>query len=191
MRCWFHHPFLAGIGQQVSQGLGMAVGLLDEVLRETAANFKLLEERISDTAIHHRLKACVPWVKALLSRMMGDAAKPLLEGHLRFLIVDGSTVQGPGAKGTENRLHMAIDLVNRHGVDPSHNVLERTLFLKLKNSFYSAPERVRPEDLDKTPAMPRSGPARSTVWRKLDPLRPRAAAIQHCPATGEPGRQNA
>ena len=32
---------------------------LDEVLRETAGNFTLLEERISDTAIHNRLKgAC-------------------------------------------------------------------------------------------------------------------------------------
>jgi hypothetical protein len=87
---------------------------IDEVLREIAGNFTLLEERISDTAIHNRLKACVPWVKALLSRMMGDAAKPLLEGHWRFLIVDGSTVQGPGAKGTENRLHLAIDLVKLH-----------------------------------------------------------------------------
>jgi Transposase DDE domain len=87
---------------------------IDEVLRETAGNFTLLEERISDTAIHKRLKACVPWVKALLSRMMGDAAKPLIEGHLRFLIVDGSTVQGPGAKGTEYRLHIAMDLVRLH-----------------------------------------------------------------------------
>ena len=87
---------------------------LDAVLRETAGNFTLLEERISDTAIHNRLKACVPWVKALLSRMMGTAAQPLLEGHLRFLIVDGSTVQGPGAKGTWYRLHLAIDLVKLH-----------------------------------------------------------------------------
>ena len=87
---------------------------IDEVLRETAGNFTLLEERISDTAIHHRLKACVPWVKALLSQMMGEAAKPLIEGHLRFLIADGSTVQGPGATGTENRLHIAMDLVKLH-----------------------------------------------------------------------------
>jgi hypothetical protein len=57
---------------------------IDAVLRETAGNFTLLEERISDTAIHKRLTACVPWVKALLSRMMGEAVKPLLEGgHLR------------------------------------------------------------------------------------------------------------
>ncbi|MDS4032084.1 MAG: hypothetical protein RKO66_18765 [Candidatus Contendobacter sp.] len=39
---------------------------IDRVLRETAGNFTLLEERISDTAIQKRLKACVPWVKALL-----------------------------------------------------------------------------------------------------------------------------
>jgi hypothetical protein len=84
---------------------------IDLVLRETAGNFTLLEERISDTAIQKRLKACVPWVKALLGQMLGAAAAPLLEGHLRFVVGDGSTVQGPGAKGTEHRLHLAVDVV--------------------------------------------------------------------------------
>jgi hypothetical protein len=84
---------------------------VDLVLRETAGNFTLLEERISDTAIQKRLKACVPWVKALLGQMLGAAAAPLLEGHLRFVVGDGSTVQGPGAQGTEHRLHLAVDLV--------------------------------------------------------------------------------
>ena len=55
---------------------------IDLVLRETAGNFILLEERISDTAIQKRLKACGPWVKALLGRLLGTAARPLLEGHL-------------------------------------------------------------------------------------------------------------
>ena len=87
---------------------------LDEVLREVAGNFTLLAERISDTAIHHRLKACVPWVKALLTGMMGEAVKPLLEGRLRILVADGSTVQGPGASGIQYRLHIAIDLVRLH-----------------------------------------------------------------------------
>jgi hypothetical protein len=87
---------------------------IDAVLRETAGNFTLLEERISDTAIHQRLKACVPWVKALLTEMMGEAVKPLLEGGLRILVADGSTVQGPGATGTQSRLHLAIDLVRLH-----------------------------------------------------------------------------
>lgn len=84
---------------------------LDAVLRETAGQFTLLEERLTDTAIHRRLKACGPWVKALLGRLMGEAARPLIEGHLRFIIVDGSTVQGPGATGTQYRLHLALDLV--------------------------------------------------------------------------------
>lgn len=87
---------------------------LDQVLRETAGNFTLLEERISDTAIQKRLKACVPWVKALLSRLLGARTVLLCEGHLRFVVVDGSTVQGPGATGTEYRLHLAVDLVRLH-----------------------------------------------------------------------------
>ena len=87
---------------------------IDQVLRETAGTLTLLEERISDTAIHNRLKACLPWVKALLTRMMGGAAAALINGHLRFIVVDGSTVQGPGAKGTWYRLHIAIDLVKLH-----------------------------------------------------------------------------
>lgn len=87
---------------------------IDEVLREAAGNFTLLEEQISDTAIHNRLKACVPWVKALLTGMMGEAVKPLLEGCLRILVADGSTVQGPGASGIQYRLHIAIDLVRLH-----------------------------------------------------------------------------
>lgn len=87
---------------------------IDQVLRETAGTLTLLEERISDTAIQKRLKACGPWVKALLSRLLGAAAAPLIEGHLRFVVIDGSTVQGPGAKGTWYRLHLAVDLVKLH-----------------------------------------------------------------------------
>ena len=30
---------------------------------------------------------------------------------MRFVVVDGSTVQGPGAKGTEHRLHVMMDLL--------------------------------------------------------------------------------
>jgi hypothetical protein len=69
---------------------------IDAVRRETAGIFTLLEERISDTAIHRRLKACGPWVKALLSRMMNVAVQPLAEGQRRFLVSDGSTGQSPG-----------------------------------------------------------------------------------------------
>ncbi|MCP5010306.1 MAG: transposase [Aestuariibacter sp.] len=85
---------------------------IDQALRDTAGTFALLEERITDTAIHKRLKACLPWVKALLRKMMGQEIEGLEAGRLRFIVVDGSTVQGPGAKETWYRLHIAIDLVN-------------------------------------------------------------------------------
>lgn len=88
---------------------------IDHVLRETAGTFTLVEERISDTAIQKRLKACGPWVKALLGRLMGAAAAPLIEGrHLRLVVIDGSTVQGPGATGTWYRWHLAVDLRRLH-----------------------------------------------------------------------------
>ena len=38
------------------------------------------EERISDTALHKRLKACVPWV-TLLSQMMEEVFPPIHEGR--------------------------------------------------------------------------------------------------------------
>jgi hypothetical protein len=43
---------------------------LDNVLRETAGVFTLHEERITDTAVHKRLKACEPWLKALLMKLL-------------------------------------------------------------------------------------------------------------------------
>ena len=82
---------------------------VDEVLREVAGHFTLLQERITDTAIHKRLKACGPWLKAMLQRMLPGLDK--LPGQLRFVIVDGSSVQGPGARGTGHRLHLALDLM--------------------------------------------------------------------------------
>ena len=85
---------------------------LDQALREVAGSFTLLQEAISDTAIHKRLKACLPWVKALLKRMMGEQAQALIKGNLRFIVIDGSTVQGPGASETWYRLHIAIDMVS-------------------------------------------------------------------------------
>jgi len=83
---------------------------LDHVLRETAGVFTLQEGRITDTAIHKRLKACEPWLKALLTKMLPSV--PSASTSLRLLVVDGSSLQGPGAKGTDYRLHLALDLVS-------------------------------------------------------------------------------
>jgi hypothetical protein len=83
---------------------------LDQALRSTAGSFALWQERITDTAIHRRLKACGPWLKALLHAMLpgtGAASK-----SLRLLVVDGSSLSGPGAQGTDYRVHLALDLTH-------------------------------------------------------------------------------
>jgi len=83
---------------------------LDMVLREIAGNFSLINERISDTAIQQRLEACAPWLKMVLEQMwFADIRK--IPGNLRIILIDGSSLSVPGAKGTSYRLHLAIDLV--------------------------------------------------------------------------------
>jgi hypothetical protein len=83
---------------------------LDLSLRGCAGEVSNLQGYISDTAIQKRLAACVPWVKALLISVFN--LKGIVESDtLRFVIIDGSTVQEPGATETTYRLHVAIDLI--------------------------------------------------------------------------------
>ncbi|WP_041447013.1 hypothetical protein [Thiocystis violascens] len=90
---------------------------LDQALRPAAGSFRRLAERITDTAIHQRLRACGPWLKALLHTLL-PATKSTLTS-LRLPIVDGSSLQGPGAAGTDDRVHLALDLTHMtlHAVD--------------------------------------------------------------------------
>ncbi len=82
---------------------------LDQSLREVAATMTLLEERITDQAVLERLAVCGPWLKAVLEQML--PAVPTVPRRFRVLLIDGSTVEGPGAKGTNYRLHLCFDLV--------------------------------------------------------------------------------
>jgi Transposase DDE domain len=84
---------------------------LDKSLRETAADFTLLYESITDSSIAERLAACRPWVQAVLAQMLQTNAVATLPAPWRFLVIDGSHVQGPGAQGTQYRLHICMDLV--------------------------------------------------------------------------------
>jgi hypothetical protein len=69
---------------------------VDEVLREVAGNFTLLQERMTDTAIYKRLKACGPWLKAMLQRMLPGLDK--LPGQLRLALYGFLTAQGASLK---------------------------------------------------------------------------------------------
>jgi hypothetical protein len=92
-------------------------GGLDQPLREVAGTVTVLYEAITDQSVAERLRACGPWVKALLRQMLPPAPVAALPAGRRFLVIDGSTVQAPGATGTDHRLHLCLDLVSLEFVE--------------------------------------------------------------------------
>src|SRR5262244_822677 len=84
---------------------------LDKSLREVAGTFTALYESMTDQAVAERLRACGPWVQAMLRRMLPLAAVATLPPGRRFVVIDASSMQAPGATGTDYRLHIAMDLV--------------------------------------------------------------------------------
>src|SRR5512147_2666758 len=83
---------------------------LDQSLRTVAGNLTLLEERITDSSVRARLQACEPWVKALLLQLLPSL--PALPAGYRLSVIDGSSVEAPGADGTDYRLHLRLELVS-------------------------------------------------------------------------------
>ena len=80
----------------------------DQSLREVAGTRTLRAERITDQAVWKRLQRCPPCLIALLKQRLPLAEWPTLPKHLRFLACDGTTVECPGAPGTDDRLHLVI-----------------------------------------------------------------------------------
>jgi hypothetical protein len=85
---------------------------LDKPLREVAGTFTVLYESMTDQSVAERLRACGPWVQALLRQMLPMAAVESLPTGRRFVVIDASSMQAPGATGTDHRLHIAMDLVS-------------------------------------------------------------------------------
>src|SRR5678816_888806 len=85
---------------------------LDKPLREVAGTFTALYESITDQSVAERLRACGPWVQAMLRQMVPMAAVEPLPAGRRFVVIDASSIQAPGATGTDHRLHLAMDLVS-------------------------------------------------------------------------------
>jgi hypothetical protein len=90
---------------------------LDKSLRTVAGVFTTLYEPITDQSVAERLRACGPWVKALLRRMLPLVPVAALAEGKRFLVIDASTIQAPGATGTDHRLHLCMDLVSLEFVE--------------------------------------------------------------------------
>jgi hypothetical protein len=84
---------------------------VDKALREVAGTFTALYAPITDQAVAERLRAGGPWLKAVLRQMLPPPAVTAWPPALRFVVIDATTVQAPGATGTDYRLHIRLDLV--------------------------------------------------------------------------------
>jgi Transposase DDE domain len=85
---------------------------LDKSVREVAGTFTALYESMTDQAVAERLRACGPWVQAMLRQRLPMAAGEPLPTGRRFVVIDASSMQAPGATGTDHRLQIAMDLVS-------------------------------------------------------------------------------
>src|SRR5512143_3720354 len=83
---------------------------LDQALRTVAGNLTLLAERITESSVRARLHACDAWIKALLPPLLPSL--PALPAGYRLSVIDGSSVEAPGADGTDYRLHLRLELVS-------------------------------------------------------------------------------
>lgn len=91
---------------------------LDLSLRATAGTLTLLGTSISDQAVSDRLSGCVGWLSHLLKEMLPAlAASVRHEIGGRWILIDGSTVQVRGARGTSYRIHLGWDWVTQRIVE--------------------------------------------------------------------------
>lgn len=85
---------------------------LDQSLRTTSATCAQLGQALTDNAVRERLLACGPWLTALLRQML-PGPPPGTPAGRRFILVDGSVVQAPGATSAAYRLHLGWDWFNQ------------------------------------------------------------------------------
>ena len=84
---------------------------VEKSLRDTAADCTLLAAALTDSSSAERWAACRPWGPAVLAKRRHTNAVAPLPAPWRFLVLDGSHVQGPGAQGTQDRLPICMALV--------------------------------------------------------------------------------
>src|SRR5262245_59014485 len=82
-----------------------------KLVREVAGTFTALYESMPAQSRAERLRACGPWVQALLRQMFPLAAVAPLPAGRRFVVSDARRMHAPGATGPAHRLHLAMDLV--------------------------------------------------------------------------------
>jgi hypothetical protein len=111
---------------------------VDESLREVAGNMALLGVKITDQSVMERLEKCQGWLQAIISEMLDipSTITTTLAEQRRILIADMTDVTGPGAKGSEWRVHLVIDASTSQVVDiniSDYQTVESLQLVKVKN----------------------------------------------------------
>jgi len=89
-------------------------GGLDYSLREVAGNFTQFGRRISDEAVRKRLCGCEGWLRAMLTEMFQVSGKEIEgTGLSRVILIDGTTIQAPGARTSDYRVHLGWEWLDQ------------------------------------------------------------------------------
>lgn len=101
------------------KGVGSAVDLLRIILMYGVTDLSLKGTaawasstglgRMSSVALFYRIRDSREWLSRLIASMLDVQARQLVCSGLSVTIVDATVVVGPGAKGTEWKLHTGID----------------------------------------------------------------------------------
>lgn len=90
---------------------------VDAGLRLSAGICTLLGAELSDEAVRKRLRKQGEFLELLIQvELKAKGVSSVLKGR-RILALDATAVQGPGAKGTQYRLHLCMDLLRLDFVD--------------------------------------------------------------------------
>lgn len=101
------------------KGVGSAVKLLRIILMYGVTDLSLKGTaawasatglgRLSSVALFYRVRDAREWLSRLIASMLDVQARPSVCSGLNVSIVDATVLVGPGAKGTEWKLHTGID----------------------------------------------------------------------------------
>ena len=93
--------------------LALVHAFFDHSLRETALWAETAGiVSVSDVALLKRFRRCGPWLGHLVMQKIAERSQwsCSYEGDLRIRIVDATHLSSPGAKGTDWRIHLGLDL---------------------------------------------------------------------------------
>jgi len=106
----------------------LAYGSTDLSLKSVAGWGKSMGiSELSAPALFYRVRDAEQWLSAMLAALLNEEVRPAETRGLRLRVVDATVVVGPGAKGTEWRVHVladpatgrmrAVEITDAHGAE--------------------------------------------------------------------------